>query len=567
MLAALCAAASTRAGQAQTPGRTQARCNGQTVTEIIIRTQAPSFGGIFKRLPWLAGFASSLHVTTSPDVVRRFVLLERGAPCSATRRYETERILRAQPFIAEASVTAYADGIDGVRIEVVTVDEAATIIAPSIKTRAPYLTAMTLGSSNLNGQGVFARGAWRHGGVYRDTWRGQFTDYQVFDRPIQLELKGARRDLGSEWSAELAYPFLTSIQRAGWNAWMGESHDFAPFLRLDGDPLAIQVRRAYAAVGGMVRFGRPNRLLIAGASLSGERAEMDEAPVALTTSGLRPDSTPELVKRYASQRSVRLNALLGMRNISFMRVAAFDALSAEQDVRRGVQVGAMIGRGTRALGSLNDDIYVGADVYAGAGSPNSFVAGEVLADTRRADANGDWDAILMSGRLAWYVRPHARHTVVASGEYSAGWRQREPFQLSLGDRRGGVRGYEGVRVGGGQRRVVRLEDRWLVGNVRGSADIGIAFFADAGVLRAGDAPLGVDTKTASSLGIGLLAAVPPRSQRIWRLDLAFPLTAIGNGKWGVRFSNSDNTRQFWVEPRDVRRSRDRAVPASVFTWP
>jgi hypothetical protein len=84
-----------------------------------------------------------------------------------------------------------------------------------------------------------------------------------------------------------------------------------------------------------------------------------------------------------------------------------------------------------------------------------------------------------------------------------------PFQLALGDPRGGVRGYEDAELGGAARLVTRLEERWRIGNIRGTGDLGAAFFAEVGKLWAGDAPFGRTTGYLPSVGVALLA-VPPR---------------------------------------------------------
>jgi hypothetical protein len=99
------------------------------------------------------------------------------------------------------------------------------------------------------------------------------------------------------------------------------------------------------------------------------------------------------------------------------------------------------------------------------------------------------------------------------------------------------------------------------------ADIGMATFSDVARIWAGDAPYGVTTPVRASLGVGLLAAVPPRSRRLWRVDLAYPLTKDAGSGLQLSFSNRDMTREFWREPRDVQLSRTRTVPSSVFTWP
>ena len=79
-------------------------------------------------------------------------------------------------------------------------------------------------------------------------------------------------------------------------------------------------------------------------------------------------------------------------------------------------------------------------------------------------------------------------------------------------------------------------------------------------------PFGITSPVKASLGLGLLAAVP-RSKRLWRLDLAAPVSADADAKgWEVRLSTT-RVRGFWREPHDVARVRAAAAPSTIFTWP
>jgi hypothetical protein len=156
--------------------------------------------------------------------------------------------------------------------------------------------------------------------------------------------------------------------------------------------------------------------------------------------------------------------------------------------------------------------------------------------------------------------------MTASLDWSGGWRQRIPFQLRLGRTPGGVRGYRHSDEAGARRAVASLEHRWYLGQLVRQADIGIAVFGDAGRVWKGDAPYGVDTPLRYAAGVSLIAAVPPRSKRTWRLDLAVPMRGDASSKWEVRIRHSVAGRD-WREPGDASRSRERSVPASVFNWP
>jgi hypothetical protein len=251
-----------------------------------------------------------------------------------------------------------------------------------------------------------------------------------------------------------------------------------------------------------------------------------------------------------------------------LRVTGFDAIEGVQDVRRGFQLSGLIGKGFHVGDSDERDYFFSGDIYFGAGSSRSFVAFETTGERRWDTDLHRWDGVLGSGRVAWYLKPRERETMITSFEFSGGWRQRVPFQLSFADRNGGLRGYSDSHLAGGRRIVLRLEDRYRLGHIKQFASLAGAAFIDAGKLNAGDVPFGVTTGIKYSVGVGLLAAVPTNSRRTWRIDLAYPINDRQElHSLEIRFSNNDFTRWFWREPADVQTSRERAVPNSVYNWP
>ena len=546
-------------------------CNGQTVTEVDVDPRRPSFGGASARWRRLARSLGLHHRTTRDEVVRRFVLLEPGQPCSELRRAESERILRAQPFLSSARVRALPDGRGGTRIEVVTTDEVPAILGGAIN--RGRISALRLGNTNLYGTALSVEASWRQGFFYRDGWGARVTDFQFLGRPYVLNVDARRQPLGGEVLAQLSHPYLTDLQRIAWRVSYGNGIGYAGFIRPDtipgsaGDP-SLRSGREFLDVGGVFRVGRPGRLSLFGLSLSREREVTDRDPVIRSDSGLLADTAAALTGRYESFRAARLNALWGVRNLRFMTVSGFDALRAQQDVRTGFELGTVLGRSIPALGTTEDDIFVAGDLYVGAGTPRSFVGLHALAEGREDVNTTRWDGILASGRLAWYhvITPH--HTLITSGQFGGGWRQRVPFQLRLGEPQGGVRGYAGSRVAGGQRAVATIEDRWYLGRFRNVADLGLAPFVEGGRMWARDVPFGQSVGNRYGAGIGLLTTFGARSKRVYRVDFAVPLVKDPYGRRvDVRFSTRDDTRDFLRESNDVTRGRERTVPRSVFTWP
>jgi hypothetical protein len=304
-----------------------------------------------------------------------------------------------------------------------------------------------------------------------------------------------------------------------------------------------------------------------GVSLSREESNPSSDIVLVTDTGLVGQFGTGLEGRYRPLRASRLNVLWGVRNIRFKRVDGFDALTGQEDIRTGFQLGGLLGRSLSVLGTHDDDILVSADVYAGAGNGNSFAGIQLLGEGRKSYDDDRWDDILTTGRAAWYFKPHPRNLTIMDAEWTGGWRQRAPYQLTLGEPRGGMRGYSAADLPGAQRAIARLEERWVLGNVRGNADAGVALLAEAGRMWAGDAPFGVTTPMKYSVGASLLAALPPGSQRMWRLDLMFPLDKSDGARLELRLRTENQTRIFWREPRDVERSRERSLPQRIFQWP
>jgi hypothetical protein len=387
-------------------------------------------------------------------------------------------------------------------------------------------------------------------------------------RPYQLQLRAARRELGNEWEADVSAPFLTDVQRTGWRVSGGGSDEFVRFFRgADVPTPAVGVQRQFVDVGLLGRIGPPGFLGLVGAQFSLEDTDPEGEPVVVTDSGIFRDTTAALIGRYASARSVRLNALLGFRRIRFLRVSGFDALSAPQDFRTGIELGTTVGTSLgMSSGAARGERYLGANVYSGAGRANMFAAVEAVVEGRLVGET-EWRDVLSHGRAAWYVKVHPRHLITADLSWARVHDARVPVQLALGDRHGGLRGYDGARIGGGSRLVGRLEERWRVAAFGGSAGSALSVFTDIGSVSAGDVPLGRNSGVRQSVGAALILAVPARSQRMWRIDVAMPLQRRDGAGLEVRLSSEDRTRMFWRVPSDIGHARERVLPESVFKWP
>ncbi|MGI9076665.1 MAG: hypothetical protein ACR2G6_04945 [Gemmatimonadaceae bacterium] len=539
----------------------RSNCDGQIVSTIRVEREPPTLIG--ESAPrWARPILRAVlqHRTTKPSAIRPFLLLEQGKPCTDFLRSESERLLRAQPYLATAKVRTKTDSAAGARVEVETVDEIPLVVGARLDDGE--LAGLKYGNANFRGEGVYGSLEWRRGFAYREGVSARYVNYHVFGNPDRFSVRLDRAPLSSDYSVALERPFLTSHQLVAWHVGYRDADRYTSFVRYNDPALALAVGRTRFDLGGVIRVGRRGDGFFAGPFITYERIEPATNSVIITDTGFVADPDTVLGARFRPLRSTRVAGVLGARLLSFKEVHSFDALSGAQDVAVGVQVALAAGLGSGDAGS-----FIGADVYAGAGSQNSFVALRWQWEGQEGEVSAGRIDALASGRLAWYWKPAPRRTLITSAEYAGGWRERIPYQLPLG-RQGGVRGYRDSRVAGARRAVVRTEHRWVLGSVTRLLGVGVAGFADAGKMWAGDVPFGVTSGVRASAGAGILAAVPRQSRRLLRLDFAMPLMRDRYAaQYDLRFTVSAPVRNFWREPGSIAEIRSVTPPAGIFAWP
>ena len=542
-------------------------CTGQKISDIIVLTQPPYTSRLPGDLEIFRRIVRKLHTNTRDIVIRRYLLLNVGDPCDEVRRAESERIMRAQPFLVDARVLAFADGHGGVRLEVTTRDEFSLLVEPTVALKSPNLRALRLGESNFGGNAMYAAANWRDGGAYRDEFGIRFEDYQFLGERNVFRLHINRLSQGHDFAFEALRPYVTDLQHVAWRAKVGGTRNYEDLVRPELDDNAIGVTREFEDVGAVGRIGTIGHLKLLGLSLSRELVTIDDHTVLVTDSGYQTDKTAPPSTQFRNLDVTRVNALIGIRGLRFTRVNGFDALNGVQDIRVGLQAGMLFGRSMGILGAKDEDAFFLGDVYAGYGNLHSFLGFQTLSEARRDRLRNEWTGVLTSGRLAWYLKPAAKQLTLTEILWSTGYNVQVPFQLSFGDWDGGLHGFSRSSVPGAHRVVFRAEQRALIPSRYNIADFGAAVFVEAGKLWAANVPYAVTSPVRGSVGFSILAAVPPKSRRLWRVDFAMPVGADPDSKFEIRITNEDRTRAFYTDPVDVRRARERAVPTSLFSWP
>jgi len=568
-------------------------CNGRVITAIDIRPQPPYLGVVPSdpRLAKMMNRASRFHKTTRAAVIRHFLALRVGERCVEERRVESERLLRAQPFLQSVHIAAFPDGEDGVRIDVFTVDELAGEVGASFGGPAPWVDGLKLGNGNLAGNAMRVAAEWARTPGYHDQIGGEFDDFQTFGHPWVFDGSAHIDHVGGDIDASIAHPFFLDLQQIGWRAASGSDHDYIQF-RAPNYPYAptLDLERVYANAGGLFRIGNPatggpntdvnqpiraDRLALVGLAVSHEQDAIGGGPVLLTRQGPIADTTAataaQFAGRFGSHEEDRINALFGFRSVRYITVRGFDALLGEQDVPLGVQFSGVVGRSLAVLHSGSHDTFFSGRFDLALGSRSSILRGGVETEARRDETTGRWDGLITSGRGAWYIKAGLANTITLSTDVAFGQRVRVPFQLALGDPDGGVRGYLGSNVAGAARGVGRAEYRTLIRPpirlLRAAATWAVAGFVDGGRVWRGDVPFGNTSPTVASAGVSLLVGIPRASRQLWRVDLAEPLVHQPRSGLELRVSSGSAARTWWTEPPDVTRSREKTVTPSLYSYP
>jgi hypothetical protein len=539
-------------------------CSGELVSRVDIQPSPPPFAGVARRWRAAANAVGLHHATTRPDVISAFLSLVPGRPCTPFRRAESQRVLRAQPFLSDATVRVIPDTSGTVAVVVNTTDEIPVLVSARFRGIVPE--SFSLGNNNIGGHALRVEARVERGGAYQTAIGGRIEQDELLGHPFRLILDADRFQVGQRLGAEMEHPFFTDLQRISWHTGFVDNNSYLRFERPSRESLALLTNDRTWDMSALLRMFGTSTVAMLGGAITGRQFDPASAGIVIDDSGFRADTGLTLREKYQAFHIARVGILGGIRRISFHAVKGFDALVAEQDVMSGLALGLFAARGTSHSGE--NDVFLSSAMYAGVANNNALLATLAQVEGRRDQSAGSWSSIIGSARTALYLGSAPGVVLVASDAISGGSHSRLPLQVSFADRDGGLQGYHYSSLAGERRNIARVEVRWSEESMMRQADLGFATFAEMGTLWAGDAPYGVNA-TRTSVGVSLLAAYPTHSKRLYRADIAIPLTRSGEGAGRIelRFSSADLTQTFWREPEDVTRARTGTEPTRLFAWP
>lgn len=462
---------------------------------------------------WLYRAANRFHVVTRDKTINKQLLFGPGDLYNKRLVEETERLLRQNKYLYDASIEA-APATDG------TVD--LTVHTKDVWSLAPELSVSRSGGetrsrigleeTNLLGRGQLLR-------VLRDN------DIDRSENVVEF----ADQRMGSNWWSLLARYSNNSDGDAHW------LNLVRPFYALDA---------RWAAGGSLLQDDRRDKLYQLGEESAEYRHERDYAwlfggwsrglqngKARRWTAGVVYDDhrfsdvpTSALPSVVPDNRRL-VYPFIGIEIVEdgYVKTQNRDQIERTEDFQMGLQGRASIGWADTSLGSDRDAAMFSADVSRGFGSLDD-TALLLAARTSGRVESGDFANALISFSARYYRIQSEKRTFYAGISGTAGESLDLDNQVELGGKTG-LRGYPLRYQVGESKMLATIEQRyytdWYPFRL---ARVGAAIFADAGRVWGPNA-LGPDHRDwLVDVGFGLrFALTRVASGRVVHLDIAFPL--------------------------------------------
>ncbi len=521
------------------------RCDGRTIAAIEFVGARRSLLG--PRLDPVATVVNNamfaLQPQTRTKVVERFLLLREGDVCEEQRRVESERVLRAQPYISDVAIRVLPHSEGEVRLRVETIDE--WVLYTEVWGVEGLPAGIELGTGSIAGTGKGFRLLTELGRGGEVGWGAKFKNPQFLGQPIILDLAFSSRPFVDSWSFGLQRPALTNFQRNSWNSLVASNRGFYtlfdPVLR----SVTVEYEQRTAAFIGSRRLGPDNAPWFVNGTLDWERAQRRRVVQIRDNGPVDIPPPPEVALRYPVFDATRIGVGASYRRLRFRPIRGLGALSAPEDVTLGYDTWFSARLGIAALQRDETDHVYGAGNSGAIGNEHALLRWNVSAfwsSPRMGAAEGEAAA---SGRTALALKRNEGHLTALTLAGTATRNARIPTQLTLREDDTGLLGFRNTDFGGAGRMVIGLEERHRLPLTTRRAEVAFAFLSQTGRIWAGDAPFGRSSPWYAAVGASVMVAIPAGAKQMLTLEVGVPLNAPpGLRQQEVRLFFGDRTGRY-----------------------
>lgn len=464
---------------------------------------------------WGYRFANQLHVDTRESVIRQELLFREGEPVDDEALAQTERNLRALPFLRDARVETFPDsGGDRVHVRVTASDSWTTLPELNIsKVGDVWVWAAGASERNLFGRGKQLR-VLHSSGLDRDETFAFYRDPRVFGSRFATGVLLSSASDGHLVDLSAARPFFAIDTLWSFSA------RFEDFERLD--PLFAEGDR----VAELHHLRRSGQLDVA-------RAVRRTASSAVRIH-FGYQQSRDVIDRGVERREFGI-LRVGVSRIGhrFLKLTHVNRFERPEDFNLGNQASAFLGVSTPALGGEDGTSYFFflADQGGFRLNPDGFVRGNVSWQARHR--RGGLENSFARLRVDLLQKLSLRKLILAKADFVYGSNLDPEVQVRLGAE-SGLRGYPVRQFNGNRSLLVSVEGRWFIADdVLRLASVGVAAFADSGFAWSRDLPMALrDMRSNVGLSVLLGRNRVSASRPGIRIDFAYAFSPVeGRSPW------------------------------------
>jgi len=464
---------------------------------------------------WLGRLANHLHISTREAVIRRVLLFTEGEPVRERRIYETERLLRALPFLKDARITPVVEP-DGTVVAHVMVKDAWTTQVNVSFSSVGGQKSMGLGIDEKNFLGAGKSVAYDLSKDHeRSTWGLAYGDPQLFGSRWTLAAHTQYLTDGFSRSLQLERPFFALD--TPWSTGLALSHSHTSLYLYDEGKQVFQapfIQNEVRVFGAKLLSTSADRVWRGGLALR----RQDTSYGLITTTGVPGLLPPPLLQ----DRRLRGPALtLSTQEDAFDTFVDLQGMDTPEDYNLAWTGDLEVGAYTRAWGSSMAAPFFRVQVAKGWSEASEDLTLFMASWDGRRPATG-----LENTHLALSLVQYHKLTThqILAGMVTVDRAQRpdpETWYYVGGDQ--GLRGFPNQLHPGDARWTASFNYRLLTDQRWwGLVRLGYSVFVDMGSVRRLDG-LGW-TRTYSDVGVGLrLGNLKSSMGRVILLSVAMPL--------------------------------------------
>lgn len=455
-------------------------------------------------------FFNRLRVNTRQTVIAQRLLFAVGDKVDSEQIAETERILRAEPYLGNAYIAV--DEVCGDEVALVVVTREIWTTEPRVsfsREGGDTRTSIGIKESNIAGSGN------EFSIIYRDDAQRNSVSYNfysphLFNTQIVTELSYSDNSDGESNRFVLERPFYSRYTR--WTAGI-RNERITAIEEIDhyGEQInayrhATEHRESFVGRSILTGDDRIHRFL---AGFAQERHSFSESVD--TKQGVPDDEN--LVYPWWEYRFIENQYSIYQNLYQLHRV---------EDVAMGPELSVRLGYGGTYFGNDSDVLRYQiefSDMYSV--SEEQLLQLSLLADGRYYSSGGQANEQVLGGQLSYFFLAGRQHRWYASVSYHQGRHLAQHNELTLGGDRG-LRGYPRDYQRGERRYLINLEKRYVSDlHLFNLFRVGALVFFDAG--RAWG-PKYDDVRHLSNVGAGLrLSSSKTHLGSVVHVDLAYPL--------------------------------------------